>query len=619
MLRELAEKFGAVKVKKADRMYEITKILLKNEGNPVIIEDVDGYGVLGNLYSSRKNITEWFGVPENKLLEIIWKAIRRGRKPVNGEFRLRKMNFSLTELPIPKFYPRDGGNYFTSSVVIAERNGKRNLSYHRIMVLDGERGAIRLVERDLYKMWKDAVEHGEELKVAVCVGLEPTFALAAATSVEWERDESDIASAMRLLAKNEREKIATTPFGIKVPANVEMVFEARITEDTVEREGPFVDITGTYDVQKNQPIIVFESMYAVNNFLFHVVLPAGYEHKNLMGMPREAAIYGRIKDAGIDVKDVKLTPGGSSWLHAVISIKKRKEEDACIAIQKAFEAHRSLKHAVVVDDDIDVSNLEEVEWAISTRFQAKLDMVMKEERGSSLDPSRFSGNLTTKVGIDATKPLGRDYDFKKAKFVDFDSLMKILKENLPEHEMRSSDPYRVLVATVISHRTKDEVTYEVAERVFEKYPDIYSLAEADEEELASLIYPAGFYRQKAKKLKNIAKIIVEEYGGNIPESMDELLKLPGIGRKTANIIISRSFGKDAIAVDTHVHRISNRLGIVETRTPEETEKALKKVLPRKYWKEFNVTMVLFGRYICRPISPKCDECPIRDMCMRIGV
>jgi len=619
MLREIAEGFGAVKVKKADKMYEITKILLKNEGKPVIIEDVDGYGVLGNLYSSRKSIADWFGVSENKLLEIIWKGVKKGRKPESGEFRLRKTNFSLTELPIPKFYPRDGGNYFTSSVVIAERNGKRNLSYHRIMVLDEERGAIRLVERDLYRMWRDAVEHGEELKVAVCVGLEPTFALAAATSVEWERDESDIASAMRFLSKKEREKIAATPFRIKVPVNAEIVFEARIIGDTVEKEGPFVDITGTYDVQKNQPIIVFENMYAVKDFLFHAILPAGYEHKNLMGMPREGLIYGKIKDAGIDVKGVRLTPGGSSWLHAVISIKKRKEEDARVAIQKAFEAHRSLKHAVVVDDDIDINNLEDVEWAIATRFQAKLDLVVKEERGSSLDPSRFSGNLTTKVGIDATKPLGRDYDFKKARFVDFDVFMKRLKENLPEHEMKSSDPYRVLVATVISHRTKDEVTYEVAEKVFEKYPDIHSLAEADEEELASLICPAGFYRQKAKKLKNIARIIVENYGGKIPESMDELLKLPGIGRKTANIIISRSFGKDAIAVDTHVHRISNRLGIVETKTPEETEKALKKVLPRKYWKEFNVTMVLFGRNICRPISPKCDECPVKDMCMRIGV
>jgi endonuclease-3 len=129
-----------------------------------------------------------------------------------------------------------------------------------------------------------------------------------------------------------------------------------------------------------------------------------------------------------------------------------------------------------------------------------------------------------------------------------------------------------------------------------------------------LIYPAGFYRQKAVKIRDVSKILVERYGGRVPDTLDELLSLPGVGRKTANIVLSRCFGKDAIAVDVHVHRISNRLGWVSTNGPEDTEQALMKVLPKKYWREINELLVMFGRTICRPVGPKCDICPVKEHC-----
>ena len=197
---------------------------------------------------------------------------------------------------------------------------------------------------------------------------------------------------------------------------------------------------------------------------------------------------------------------------------------------------------------------------------------------------------------------------------EIEEVIRILQSTVPEHPYKSRNPFHILIATIISQRTKDEVTYEVANRLFAKYPRPKDLKEASEDEIARLIYPAGFYRQKAKKIKEVARIIDEEYGGKVPDTLEELLKLPGVGRKTANIVLSRGYGKKAIAVDTHVHRIANRLGWVHTKTPEETERALMEILPEKYWIGINTLLVMFGRTICRPIAPRCDECPVKNYC-----
>ncbi|EDY35466.1 base excision DNA repair protein, HhH-GPD family [Aciduliprofundum boonei T469] len=197
---------------------------------------------------------------------------------------------------------------------------------------------------------------------------------------------------------------------------------------------------------------------------------------------------------------------------------------------------------------------------------------------------------------------------------DIGKVIEILRANVPPHPYKSREPFKVLIATVISQRTKDEVTYTVAEKLFGKYPLPRDLKNAPTDDIAHLIYPAGFYNQKAKKIKEIAKIIDEDYDGKVPDNLEDLLKLPGVGRKTANIVLSRCYDKDVIAVDTHVHRISNRLGWVNTKTPEETERELMKVLPKKYWKDINELLVMFGRTICRPVAPKCDVCPIKKYC-----
>jgi endonuclease-3 len=175
-------------------------------------------------------------------------------------------------------------------------------------------------------------------------------------------------------------------------------------------------------------------------------------------------------------------------------------------------------------------------------------------------------------------------------------------------------PFQVLIGTVLSQRTRDEKTDEAAQALFSRYPSPEMLAAAPLEEIAGLIRPANYYNTKASRIKEISKIILEEYGGNTPDTIPELLELPGVGRKTAACVMVYGFGKQAMPVDTHVHRISNRIGLIHTRTPEESEKELWKVVPDDYIVHYNELMVKHGQNVCKPIGPKCHQCPIIDLC-----
>jgi endonuclease-3 len=186
-----------------------------------------------------------------------------------------------------------------------------------------------------------------------------------------------------------------------------------------------------------------------------------------------------------------------------------------------------------------------------------------------------------------------------------------------EHYRR--EPWAVLVSTIISLRTKDEVTLVSSKRLLEKAGSPAKLKDMKETAIEKLIYPAGFYRNKAVSLKKIAAILLEKYDGKIPASMEELLALPGVGRKTANLVLNEAFDLDAICVDIHVHRISNRCGWLSSKTPEETEMILREILPKKYWKRINYLLVLYGQKLCRPVSPYCSQCIIEKYCNRYGV
>jgi endonuclease-3 len=184
---------------------------------------------------------------------------------------------------------------------------------------------------------------------------------------------------------------------------------------------------------------------------------------------------------------------------------------------------------------------------------------------------------------------------------------------------RDRDPFRILVSTLLSLRTQDEVTDVASERLFALASTPRALARLDVRRIERAIYPVGFYRTKARTIRAIARRLDEEHRGVVPNTMEELLAFKGVGRKTAALVVSLGYGRDAICVDTHVHRISNRLGWVATRTPAETEQALMRILPRKHWIGVNETMVAFGQRVCRPLSPHCSACPARRDCGRIGV
>lgn len=183
----------------------------------------------------------------------------------------------------------------------------------------------------------------------------------------------------------------------------------------------------------------------------------------------------------------------------------------------------------------------------------------------------------------------------------------------------SRDPFRILVACVLSLRTKDQTTAEGSRRLFALGVDPASLLRLPLRRIESAIYPVGFYRTKARHIRAICRRLLEEYHGRVPDSIDELLTLPGVGRKTANLVVTVGYGKPGICVDTHVHRISNRLGYVKTKTPEHTEEALRRKLPRRYWITFNDLLVPFGQNVCRPVSPYCSRCQVARYCERVGV
>lgn len=194
---------------------------------------------------------------------------------------------------------------------------------------------------------------------------------------------------------------------------------------------------------------------------------------------------------------------------------------------------------------------------------------------------------------------------------DLPSVSAVAREN--------SDPFRVLVATMISLRTKDEVTSRASAALLSLAPSAPALAALSVERIARSIYPAGFYRTKAKNLRAASRLLIERHGGAVPSEMDDLLALPGVGRKTANLVRNLGFGLPGICVDTHVHRISNRMGWVSTRTPEQTETALMEVLPTRYWIGVNELLVRYGQAVCTPISPWCSVCPAAKFCARAGV
>ncbi len=385
---------------------EMSEIMQSAPRRPFLFTNEDRMRVVGNLWATRDRIARGLNMRKKDVIPSLLDSIENPSEYTlsdRGMFT-RKLS-GLEEIPILKFFPEDGGRYLTSAILSTVRDGKHNMAYHRMLVRDGHLVA-RLVEgRHTDRMYRDAIEHGEELKVAIFVGAPLEVMIAAAVSVDYGRSELEIASSLHMKSQGSPLEVTETR-GIPVPSEAEYLILGRLTENT-EEEGPFVDITGTLDHTRMQPVIDVDAVYSAPDPMYHTILPGAYEHFFMMGMPREATIYREVSKVA-DVSDVALTPGGSSWLHGAVSIRKKSEDEPKNVIDAAFRGHRSMKRVVVVDDDIDIHNPNDVEWAIATRFQAKRDMVVRNERGSSLDPSIYDDETMDKWGLDATAPLEKD-------------------------------------------------------------------------------------------------------------------------------------------------------------------------------------------------------------------
>ena len=396
---------------RVSREVEVTRRLVAHPNVPVHFTDLDGFEAAGNVWSTRDRVAASMGVSRDDLLPKLMEAQthpKDTRLVDRADFETNSStDVDLLDSPVPKLYPKDAGRYITAGVWVAEWEGKRNLSFHRIQILDERRGACRIVPRHLRHMYNDAMKAGQELKVAVCVGLDPWLLLGGGTSVEYGVDESQIASALTQSTLGKPVDMVKIHDGLTVPADAEYVLEGRLTKETVD-EGPFVDAVQTYDRVRKEPVLVVDRIYHRDDPVFHIIVGGGDEHFLFMGMPREPAIYAAVSRAVPHVKAVRLTEGGSAWLHGVVSIRKQHQGDGKNAILAAFGAHTSMKQVTIVDEDIDIFNDREVEWAVATRFQADRGLVVLHDvRGSSIDPSSRDG-FTSKVGIDATKPLGGD-------------------------------------------------------------------------------------------------------------------------------------------------------------------------------------------------------------------
>ena len=394
---------------------DVSALLLEDQDRTVMFNDLNGGTAVGNLFSTRVKMARFLGIGTDDLMGHLMSAMSEP-KPFEvvekGDWMANVTDdFDLTKLPIPRYFPEDGGRYITSGVIIAEYEGKRNMSFHRMMVIGKDALAVRLVPRHLFTMHKAAKAAGEELKISICVGLCPCALLAAASSLDYEVDELEVASALRMSALGEPMVLAEGGNGLLVPASCDYVFEGRITLDETD-EGPFVDITGTYDHVRKQPIIKIDRMMHVDDPVFHLLQPGGNEHFLLMGMPREPVIFRTVRQTVPRTHAVRLTEGGCCWLNGVVSISKNKEGDGVNAIMAAFSGHPSMKHVIIVDQDINIFDDRQVEWAMATRFQGNRLLVIPDSAGSSLDPS--ADGTTYKVGVDATMPLGKEHLFRRA-------------------------------------------------------------------------------------------------------------------------------------------------------------------------------------------------------------
>lgn len=400
---------------------QIASVMKKLEEKPLLFEQVleSKFRVAANILPSKALFAEYFGVQISEIIPLLSHAIQqhspyqRTTKAACQEVVI--LDPDLDSLPILQHFSSDGGNYITSGVVIARHpQWGQNLDFHRCMQFSPTEMSVRVVRS---RHFDHFLQDMRELDVAICIGNAPGVLVAAATSVELGLDELEIANTLEAL-----QAVQAKTVDVWVPAESEFVLEGTVFLDRRHAEGPFIDLTETVDIVRQEPVFQIKAITHRRDAIWHALLPGALEHKLLMGMPREPTIYNQVNQV-VKCLDVNINPGGCSWLHAIVQIEKKSADDGMKAIQAAFAGHRSCKHVFVVDADIDIYNPLSVEWAMATRFQGDQQMlILPYEQGSSLDPSSEPvTHNTTKIGFDLTKPLKAvGKNFEKVVYTDID-------------------------------------------------------------------------------------------------------------------------------------------------------------------------------------------------------
>ncbi|MBC7120471.1 MAG: UbiD family decarboxylase [Candidatus Methanosuratus sp.] len=400
--------------------HEAAALMKKYDGGPTLVfKRLKGYRhqAVAGVCGTRDRIYRAIGADHDTYCRRLAWAVENPKPPEVAEagpvFEVAEPP-DLESIPIFRHYERDPGRYITSGIVVARSvdGSFQNASIHRLLVLGKDRLAIRIVPRHLHAMLEEGSMIGKNLEVAIVIGSHPAVMVGVNSGPEYRVNELWVANS---LLGGKLKVVRCPDVGLEVPCDAEYVLVGEISTDETAEEGPFVDLTGTYDIVRKQPVVRIKRVFRREGAIYQALLPGGSEHKLLMGVPKEARMYEAISKAIPKVKGVRLTPGGGCWFHAVVSVRKQVEGDGKNAALAALGSNPSLKHVVVVDEDINIDSSEEVEWAIATRFQGDRDLiVVNGARGSSLDPSSDQVRiLTTKLGIDATIPL----DKPKEKFV----------------------------------------------------------------------------------------------------------------------------------------------------------------------------------------------------------
>lgn len=417
-IRSIVERYktsGQLRVHKdpVDKVLEAAACINAAGTSPLLMENVSGHRVLANIIANRRELAEHLGVSLECFLPELAQILEGQRtRPQAGPARNGRIYGDVEippdqwgQLPILTYYRGDGGPYLTAGVwIIRDPQQGVNLSYHRMMMTAPDRGTVRVVEA---RGTDNAIRNsGGKAEAAICIGAPAHVLFAASLSPAPDVSELDLAARFGPV-----ELARCKTVDLEVPADCELVIEGRFTGAS-GTEGPFVDITGTVDFVRTQPFFEITRVSGKKDAIHYTVVPASADHLTLMGIPKELDMYREIGKF-CECRDVAITQGGSCWLHSVVKIAKRGPDDGRRALEAAFKAHRSLKHCIVVDEDIDILNPLDVEWAVATRFQADRNLlVLTDQPSSSLDPSAHhehgKKSRGAKLGLDATIPWGAE-------------------------------------------------------------------------------------------------------------------------------------------------------------------------------------------------------------------